>query len=61
MAEQTAAQKQSGEGSSEHVMARVREALMGLRYGEVTLVVQDGVLVQIERTEKVRLRTSGMG
>ena len=27
----------------------------GLRYGEVTVVVQDGVVVQVERTEKVRI------
>ena len=36
-------------------VAKVRDALDGLRYGQVTLVVQDGVVVQVERTEKVRL------
>jgi len=35
---------------------RVRSALEDLRYGTVTIVVQDGVVVQIERTEKLRLR-----
>ena len=34
---------------------RVREALTDMRYGEVTVVVQDGVVVQVERTEKLRL------
>ncbi|MBX3025462.1 DUF2292 domain-containing protein [bacterium] len=34
---------------------RVRDALAELRYGTVTVVVQDGVVVQVERTEKVRL------
>ena len=34
---------------------RIRDALSGLRYGEVTVVVQDGVVVQVERTEKVRI------
>lgn len=38
-----------------HALGRVRDALSGLRYGEVTVVVQDGVVVQVERTEKVRL------
>jgi hypothetical protein len=38
-----------------HALARVRDALHGLRYGVVTVVVQDGVVVQVERTEKVRL------
>ena len=36
-------------------VATVRDALDGLRYGQVTVVVQDGVVVQVERTEKVRL------
>jgi hypothetical protein len=37
-------------------LARVRDALKDLKYGAVTLVVQDGVLVQIDRTEKIRFR-----
>lgn len=38
-----------------HALGKVRDALHGLRYGLVTVVVQDGVVVQVERTEKVRL------
>jgi hypothetical protein len=34
---------------------RITAALRGLRYGTVTAVVQDGVVVQVERTEKFRL------
>ena len=34
---------------------RINAALRGLRYGTVTAVVQDGVVVQVERTEKVRI------
>jgi len=34
---------------------RIQSALRGLRFGTVTVVVQDGVVVQVERTEKVRL------
>jgi len=34
---------------------RIQAALRGLRYGTVTAVVQDGLVVQVERTEKVRL------
>ncbi len=37
------------------VLNRVREALQGLRYGQVTVIVQDGVIVQMERTDRVRL------
>ena len=36
-------------------LARIAEALRGLRYGSVLVVVQDGVVIQIERTEKTRL------
>ena len=35
-------------------VGRVREALRGLRYGEVRIVVHDGSVVQVERTEKLR-------
>ena len=44
-------------GSDSHVWAldRIQEALRGLRFGEVTVIVQDGVVVQVERTDKVRL------
>jgi hypothetical protein len=37
---------------------RIRTALRGLRYGTVTAVVQDGVVVQVERTEKIRIDRS---
>ena len=35
---------------------RIRDALKGLRFGAITVIVQDGVVVQIDRTEKRRLR-----
>ena len=40
---------------SQEALARISAALRGLRYGTVTAVVQDGVVVQVERTEKIRL------
>ena len=36
-------------------LTRIGDALRGLRYGSVLAIVQDGVVVQIERTEKTRL------
>lgn len=39
-------------------MEQIGTALRGLRFGSVNVVVQDGVVVQIDRTEKVRLRQS---
>jgi hypothetical protein len=44
------------EPESESALKRVAEALRGLRFGEVTLVVQDGVVVQLERTERLRVK-----
>jgi hypothetical protein len=37
---------------------RIASALRGLEFGTVTAVVQNGVIVQVERTEKVRLQRS---
>lgn len=39
-------------------IALVREKVEGLRYGVVQLVVHDGRVTQIERTEKTRLSGS---
>ena len=39
-------------------LPRIGDALRGLRYGSVLAIVQDGVVVQIERTEKTRLDKS---
>jgi hypothetical protein len=39
----------------EQALTRIREALRDLRFGEVTIVLQDGFVVQVERTEKLRM------
>lgn len=40
---------------------QIREALRGLRFGSVSIIVQDGVVIQIDRTEKRRLRRASSG
>jgi hypothetical protein len=35
------------------------QALRGLRYGQIVVIVQDGVVVQVDRTERRRLRLNG--
>lgn len=45
--------------SSPDWVALVREKVEGLRYGVVQLVVHDGRVTQIERTEKTRLAPAG--
>jgi hypothetical protein len=37
----------------------IRHALHGLRYGQIVVIVQDGVVVQVDRTERRRLRLNG--
>ena len=44
------------EDSSDDAIQRIKAALSGLRYGAVTALVQDGVVVLVERTEKIRLQ-----
>jgi hypothetical protein len=44
--------------NADGALARIGDALRGLRYGSVLAIVQDGVVVQIERTEKTRLGKS---
>jgi len=38
-------------------LREITASLRGMRYGSVSIVVQDGVIIQIDRTEKKRLRT----
>jgi len=40
--------------ASDATLHRLSDALRGLRFGSVVVIVQDGVVVQIERTEKTR-------
>jgi hypothetical protein len=39
----------------EPVFDKVKDLLEGLKYGSVTIVVQNGKVIQIEKNEKVRL------
>ena len=49
----------AGDEAREREIAQIRDALRGLKFGAVNIVVQDGVVVQIDRTEKRRLRKPG--
>jgi hypothetical protein len=44
------------EDTADDAISRIQAALHGLQFGTVTAVVQNGVVVQVERTEKVRLQ-----
>ncbi len=49
-----AAKCRAAQAPPEPVLEQVRDALRGLRFGSVTIIVQDGVVVQLERTERRR-------
>ncbi len=44
------------DANREEELQQIRAALQGLRFGSVTIIVQDGVVVQIDRTEKRRVQ-----
>ena len=46
------------ESAADDTLAQIRESLRGLRFGSVNIIVQDGVIIQIDRTEKRRLRSN---
>jgi hypothetical protein len=49
---------QGEDARTDDTIRRVLEALRGLKYGQISIIVQDGVVIQIERTERFRLRRS---
>jgi len=52
---QSSALEAADTGRPETAMEQIRDALRDLRYGQVTIIVQDGVIVQIDRVERKRL------
>jgi hypothetical protein len=54
----TLEQEQRSHAKPDHeaaLVAEVLKAIRSIRYGSVHLILQDGRVVQIEKTEKVRL------
>lgn len=37
----------------------VRDALASIKFGTVTLIVQDGRIIQVDKNEKIRLNRQG--
>lgn len=40
----------------DQAIEHIRQALVGLQFGQVSVIVQDGVVVQVERIERKRFR-----
>jgi hypothetical protein len=43
---------------TDDALNQIRDSLRGLKFGSVNIIVQDGVIIQIDRTEKRRLRNA---
>ena len=41
---------------SKDLEVKIRDALREIRYGTVTLVIQDSRVIQIDKSEKIRLK-----
>ena len=42
-------------GNIDEGLTKVKEMIRDIRYGNVVLIIQDGKIIQIDKTEKVRL------
>jgi len=52
-------EKPAADNWHDELERQVREALRAIRFGTVTLVIQDGHVIQIDRNEKIRLKRPG--
>lgn len=41
---------------SEEYIRKIFESLKNISYGSITLVIQDGIIIQVETKEKIRLK-----
>jgi hypothetical protein len=44
------------EKNLEGIIQNIKKMLHTMKYGSITLVIQDGKVVQLEKNEKVRIR-----
>ena len=53
--------RQAEPDSSDEILRRIANAISGVRFGSVEVVIQDSRVVQIERKEKFRFDKAGRG
>jgi len=56
MAEQESGAEYKRDSISEQDLKKLLDLIETVRYGSITLVIQDGTVIQIERNEKIRLK-----
>lgn len=48
-------QKESEKRVSEHDLKKIAEYIESIEFGSVSIVIQNGKIIQIEKNEKIRL------
>lgn len=43
-------------GNIDEILENIKNALDTIQYGTITLVIQDGIVIQMEKNEKIRLK-----
>jgi hypothetical protein len=51
----------SSQRLADHAVEEILIALQGLRFGSLNIIVQDGLVIQIDRTEKRRIKRPNQG
>jgi hypothetical protein len=54
-------QSEPDSGNGNEILRRIANAISGVRFGSVEVVIQDSRVVQIERKEKFRFDKNGRG
>ena len=44
-----------GEDNSEAYLDEIKQLIKDMEYGNLTIIVQDGKVIQIDKTQKIRL------
>jgi len=55
MDKKSAARPEAAKAPAEVPLEAIQDAIKSVRFGVVQLIIQDGRVVQIDRTEKIRL------
>jgi hypothetical protein len=50
---------QSSDPWNAELVRLLREALASIRFGTISLVVQDGRVIQVDKSEKIRINQTG--
>ena len=53
--EKTGVRMKSGEKEIDQLLEKVKRLVLETKYGNIILIIQDGKVIQIDKTEKIRL------